>query len=387
MIENRQKIIISSYDDVKHPVYAGGGAYAVREIAKYLSRSYEIEVITGNYPGAENSNFDGVRYTRIGPSFLGARFNQLLFHFILPYYVKTKIFDLWIESFTPPFSTSLTPLFTSKPVVGLVHMLSAKDMVRKYYLPFNIVEAIGLKHYKYFIALTESILKQIRKYNTAANIQIIGNGVHAPKTLDNNVDSPEKKYLTFIGRIEINQKGIDLLLQSYSKLIKKKNIKLVIAGSGPKCQLKTLNKLISLHKLTDKVILTGRIGNEQKDKLFRQTLVGIIPSRFETLSITALEMMSYGIPLVTFDIPGFAWAPSGSIVRVEQFDTDKLSNAILQLLQAKTIRENLSKHAVKYANLQNWESVGFKYEEFISEILRINEASNKNRKSANNIDA
>ena len=34
-------------------------------------------------------------------------------------------------------------------------------------------------------------------------------------------------------------------------------------------------------------------------------MIGIVPSRYETFSVVALEMMAYGIPTVVFDIDNF----------------------------------------------------------------------------------
>ena len=127
-IKDKPKIIISSYDDLKNPYYAGGGAVVVHEVFKRLKESYKVKVITGKYPGSIDEIVDGVVYERIGTNFFGPRLGQLIFQVILPFYALTEKFDLWVESFTPPFSTAFLPLFSKKPVVGLVHMLSAQDM-------------------------------------------------------------------------------------------------------------------------------------------------------------------------------------------------------------------------------------------------------------------
>ena len=221
MTNKKLKIIFSTFDDIKNPIYAGGGAFAIHEVAKHLGKKYDVTVVCGNYNGAKNENIEGVDYKHIGLTFFGSRLAQLFFHFTLPFYVLTERFDLWIESFTPPFSTSFTPLFTRKPVIALVHMLGADDMTRKYHLPFSIIENFGLKFYKQFIVLTKYSMKKIRRYNSSAQIQIIGNGVNLPiqpNHLSNNGN------LSFLGRIEVDQKGIDLLLEAYSKLLKKIDI-------------------------------------------------------------------------------------------------------------------------------------------------------------------
>ncbi|MBX7180163.1 MAG: glycosyltransferase, partial [Saprospiraceae bacterium] len=122
-----------NYDDIKNPYYGGGGALAVHEVAKRLAaRQHEVLVLTGKYPGCKDEIIDGVQYKRIGFHLLDARVGQLAFHFSLPWYAARLQYDIWVESFTPPFSTALLPLFTNKPVVGLTHLLGGKAMKLKY---------------------------------------------------------------------------------------------------------------------------------------------------------------------------------------------------------------------------------------------------------------
>ena len=114
MKKDKKKIIFSTYDDVDNPYYGGGGAHAISEIAKRLASFFDVTIITANYPGGKNIRKDGIRYKRIGPSFVDPRTGQLIFSLLLPWYARHEEYDIWFESFTPPFSTSFVPLFTKK---------------------------------------------------------------------------------------------------------------------------------------------------------------------------------------------------------------------------------------------------------------------------------
>src|SRR4051812_43402090 len=97
-----KKVIISSYDDLKNPYYAGGGAYAVHEVAKRLAQKYHVEVLTSSYPQAKDEKVNDVSYKRIGVPRFGPYLGQLIFQARLPFYARTLDYDLWIENFTPP---------------------------------------------------------------------------------------------------------------------------------------------------------------------------------------------------------------------------------------------------------------------------------------------
>src|SRR5438046_2109760 len=103
----KKRIIFSNYDDLKNPYYGGGGAFAIHEIAKRLTTDYHIKVLTGKYPGSEDEIKDGVFYQHIGLSLKNPQVDQLLFQLCLPIFIMRERYNLWLESYTPPFSTSL----------------------------------------------------------------------------------------------------------------------------------------------------------------------------------------------------------------------------------------------------------------------------------------
>src|SRR5947209_2354 len=112
--KNKLSIIISSYDDIKNPVYGGGGAQAVHQLAKKLAARYTVTVLTGTYKKAKNEMVDKVLYKRVGSDIFGHKIGQLLFQYALLRHAKKGNFDIWIESSTPPFTFSLLPLFCKK---------------------------------------------------------------------------------------------------------------------------------------------------------------------------------------------------------------------------------------------------------------------------------
>jgi glycosyltransferase involved in cell wall biosynthesis len=363
----KKHIIISSYDDISHPVYAGGGARAVFEVASRLTSSYSITVITGNYPGAKNKKMGGVMYKRIGPANINPKLGQLVFHMLLPIYVKKEFFDLWIESFTPPFSTSFLQLFTHKPVVGLAHMLASEDMQRKYKLPFHYIEKIGLKTYKQVIAITHESRKKISSIHPKASVYVISNGVN-----EVSVPHPKstKKHILFMGRIEYDQKGLDLLLDAYTTIADKTSQTLVIAGVGHTKDLQQLKKYINSHQLEKKVQLVGRVSGTKKDRLFKEASLVVIPSRFETFGTVALEAMAYNIPLIGFNIRGLTWIPANCMIKVKPFDSKKLGEKMLYVLHDKKSRHELSAASKKMIKSYSWNTIAKQYKDIIQAILQ-----------------
>lgn len=364
----KPRIIISSYDDIGNPTYGGGGAIAVDAVAKRLAKHYQVTVMTGSYPGAKNITRNKVSYVRLGSSLFGPKIGQLLFQLCLPLKVLTYKYDLWIESFTPPFSTAFLPLFTTRPVIGLVHMLAASDMERKYNLPFKKIENLGLKLYRHFIVLSESSKAEIMIQNKSANYLVEGNGVEMPVGIKSYAKRPQE-YLLFMGRIEVDQKGLDLLLIAFKQIIKSYPLRLKIAGSGSPAELAKLDTLINDLGLASSVDIVGRVSGVAKDKLYQAAKLVLIPSRYETFSLTALESLSYGIPLVCFDIPGMSWLDPKIVAKAKEGSAKSYASKILKLLSDPSLAKEISTLSIATAKKYTWNNVAEEYHSFIREIL------------------
>lgn len=365
---DKPSIVVSSYDDLENPDYGGGGAIAVHEISRRLSKKFRMTVITGRYPHSVDKVVDGVTYLRTGSSLFGPKIAQLLFQLQLPKYLKTLPYDVWIESFTPPFSTTLLQRYTQKPVVGLVHMLSGEDMKRKYHLPFDLVEKAGLKTYRRLVAVSDPLKEKLVRLSPSAEVVTITNGV--TRVCRATPDLKDKTHLLFLGRIEINQKGLDLLLSAYKSLSAEYPYPLVIAGSGAKKELHDLKALIKKQGLTGRVRLVGKVNGLQKAELIRHAVCIINSSRFETFSLVALEALACGVPLVCFNITGLNWIPGGCAFRTPVFDLGRLAANILRASRDTSTRKKYIARGLKFSSRFSWDKSARNYASYLTRLLK-----------------
>jgi phosphatidyl-myo-inositol alpha-mannosyltransferase len=366
---DRKQIIFSNYDDIKNPFYSGGGARSIHEVAKRLAKDFEIRVITGKYPGSIDEKVDGVIYKRIGTTFFGPRIGQIIFSLLLSLRVFSAEYDVWIENLTPPFGPSLLPLISSRPVIALVHMLPGKDMWRKYRIPFLWFERIGLKFYQNFIVLTEEIKEIVKKHNKKALLTVIPNGVNLPDV----IEKFDSKHILFLGRIEVNQKGLDLLIGAYGKIAKKTSYRLVIAGEGSPREVRKLKLLIANSGCSDKIDLVGKKEGEKKADLFKGAIAAIIPSRFETFSLVALEAFSSGVPIITFDLKNLNWIPETCAIKVPAFNEESLAVSIEKIILDEGAREEMASNAREFAKKFSWDSIALSYADYINSIIEKDE--------------
>lgn len=359
--------MFSNYDDLRNPWYGGGGARAIHEIARRLAERHQVHVVTGRYPGSRDALVDGVRYTRIGTAALGPYLAQLSFFCLLPWMVRKLEFDVWIESLTPPFSTACLQRFTSKPVVVLTQVLAGEGMRRKYRLPFDRIERWGLQSYRYAIAVSPCLAKRLRKINPQLVIKVIPNGTDRTNIEREVKSSPE--HVLFLGRIDVTQKGLDLLLDSYALVARKIQVPLVIAGSGTKIDTNFLQRRITELGLTNYVRFVGRVEAQEKEDLLSRAICLVLPSRFEASPLVVIEAFCFQLPIVLFDISDLAWVPDECCVRVPAFDTRAFANAIEQLVRSPDLRSELGQRAKVEAAKFDWDRLARAYDDFLNSLL------------------
>jgi glycosyltransferase involved in cell wall biosynthesis len=353
-------VVISSFDSPSNPHYNGGGAAVIAMMATRLARHYEVTVLTAGQRSG-TSVHDGVCYRRLPIGWAGPRGGQLLYHAILPFAARRIPHDIWIESFTPPFSTSFVPIFSRKRVVGFAQGLSGKDMWGRYRIPFFLIERFGLRFYRDMVVLNSADYTLVRRYNPSATVRVIPNGIDLPFVDEAQIGRGE--HILFLGRIDIWVKGLDLLLEGYRK--SGVDMPLLIAGSGTPRDERWLADQIAANK--GDVHWVGRVTGQHKQDLLERSSFVVMPSRRETFGLTALEAMSFGKPVVHFDLPPLRWIEGDT--RVPSFDIDMFAHEIRYLAGDEAARRVLGRRGHAAAQRYSNDAAADRYLALVEELL------------------
>jgi glycogen synthase len=280
---------------------AGGGSVRTREIDRRLAADgIAVTVLTTRWPGCVDGEHEGVRYEHVGIGRGRNRLTRLLGYVaMLPLAVRRHPdADLVVEDFLPPFSSMAAPLWTRRPVVGMVQWLHAREKTRQYKLPFHLVERAAVRTHRRLVAVSEGTAERLTAMNPRAVVDVIGNGV------DRSLfDQPAQlgRDVLCIGRLELGGKGLDLLLTAWAQVRDQVDGDLVIAGSGP--DEARVRQLADRLGVTGRVRFTGWVGGADKARLLAASRLVVVPSRAETFGIVAVEALAAGTPVVAFDIP------------------------------------------------------------------------------------
>jgi len=199
----------------------------------------------------------------------------------------------------------------------------------------------GLACADFVVCLTEHDAFLFSKYN--CHSCCIGNPVNINHSEHCNL---ERKQLLAVGRIEIEHKGLDLLLDAFD-LANVPEWTLNITGDGNDRQA-LVEKIIGLKKC-DKVLLKGQLLDNNLLQEYKNSSIFIMTSRWEGFPLTMLEAMSFGLPIISTPVTG-----PKEILRdgefgllAKSFSIDDIAEAIQTMTGSLEQRQHYSAQSLK----------------------------------------
>lgn len=155
-------------------------------------------------------------------------------------------------------------------------------------------------------------------------LTVIYNGTDCSETNPYNEDG---NLVLFVGHVS-KEKGIFDLLNALQSINSKLNpaIEIVLCGTD---RTKGIEGEIKKRSLSNRVRMKGWISKRELQDLYKRTVMCVLPTYFEALSMTVIESMSQGIPIITTDISTMTELLGDEIEKFVPGDVAKLSMLIL----------------------------------------------------------
>lgn len=163
-----------------------------------------------------------------------------------------------------------------------------------------------------------------------------------PETSDEEGD-----FILSLGRL-VETKGLKYLVEAMTEV----DSKLIICGKGP--EESKLKRQIRNLGLEDKIEMKGYVSEEEKSFLMSTCKFFVMPSLFESLGLAAVELMSYGRPIIASDVNGLPNTVGDGGIIVPSKDSLALVNAMNDLLNDDEKRISLRSVARKHAETYDW---------------------------------
>lgn len=172
----------------------------------------------------------------------------------------------------------------------------------------------------------------------------------------NNIE--RKKQIISVGRLS-PEKGFDRLLFIWKKFsVKNKNYILKIVGDGP--EKENLVQLAKFLNVSDSVVFTGYLSNDETVKEIRKSKVYVMTSVFESFGIVLLEAITHGTPIVAYDVR----VGPRSIIRdeyngflVKENDVESFVKKLEILTKEDDVYNGMSKNAIVSSELYSEEKI------------------------------
>ena len=161
------------------------------------------------------------------------------------------------------------------------------------------------------------------------------------------ISEEEGDFILSLGRL-VRTKGLDHLI----KAMKDVDAKLIICGKGP--DEKRVADLIVKHGLSGRIEMKGYVSEEEKARLMGTCKFFVMPSLFESFGLAAVELMSYGRPMVCTDVNGLPDTVKDGGMTVPPKDPKALADAMNRLLSDPDERRKLANAARIQAETFNW---------------------------------
>ena len=208
------------------------------------------------------------------------------------------------------FPTYLTRFcgISNLPVVATTHSDAGRPSIRKTMFDI-IVPRLSIRFAQKIIAISnheKQVL--IRRGVSSDRIVVIPNGIDVEEIDSKNPKSRKhdnRRTLMYSGRIDVEQKGLDILIEAFARLISvNPEIELVLMGPDWNDSTRRLRQLASKLGIDEKVHFMGYLERKDYLKNLRSADIFVLPSRFEPFGIVLLEAIASSVPIVASNAGG-----------------------------------------------------------------------------------
>ncbi|MEU8382886.1 glycosyltransferase family 4 protein [Streptosporangium sp. NPDC048865] len=372
---------------LQHAYGMGGTIRTVLNLAGHLARERDVEIVSVIRtarepffpipPGVRVSFLDD----RTGPRGPVARLLSRLPSVLIPrqeniHRAVSLRTDLLMVRFLRSMRTGV--LISTRPGFNLITALFAPPGVitvgqEHVALGVHAPEVVRLIRRRYgrldaFVTLTQ---KDLEHYRGALRTRP-GRLLRIPNAvtpLAGDVSELDQKVVIAIGRM-VHAKGFDLLVKAWKPVSEAHpDWVLRLYGRGRPEAERRLRDRIEEAGLSGTMLLMGsspEIGVE-----LARSSIHVVSSRHEGFSMTILEAMSKGVPVVSFDCPH---GPGEVIVHghngllVPRGKPAALAEALRRLIEDRELRRELGGNAVLTAAGYGLDTVGARWDELLSEL-------------------
>ena len=235
--------------------------------------------------------------------------------------------------------------------VGLVSGGSRSFLLRRVNDAISV--ALLRKYADLIFVMNQSIKDFLISYRVEeSKILLTNNGVDK---ITSKVDSESQLFeACFVGRLEKDKGVFDLVAiwKAVSGLIPTANLAIIGDGS----EKDHLVELIEKEQLQERITLCGYLGEERFEVMSKSKLL-LLPSYIESWGTVIVEAMSYGLPVIAYDLQELRVLWGSNISYVSTGDKKTFTEMVVGLLCDTDLRSKLSRQGLKRSKDFLWTDI------------------------------
>jgi glycosyltransferase involved in cell wall biosynthesis len=307
-------------------------------------------------------------------------------------YIEHARYQLWKQLILPlkAFFKNCDIVFCTDNCVPLLHLgyktipvfhdafcFESPEAYGKLWLWLYMKTAVpAAKRSPFIITPTAWSKKQINHFTQIHNDKLVVI-YEGPKELEHNggANNAEQllssfslsagNYILHVGSM-FKRKNIPMLIDAFAKVKSSgyTNLKLVLAGPTPSnnfdSDFKLIMDAIETHKLTDEVVLTGYLSNQQLGELYQNALTYVFPSVNEGFGIPILEAFKNDLPVLVANNTCLPEVGGNAVLQFDPFNSDDIAKKIQTVFDNADLRKDMISKGRERLKLFSWELTAIK---------------------------
>lgn len=254
---------------------------------------------------------------------------------------ENNVKNVVLTDLTSTFAKKIRKKLPNINIVSWIHMQS-DAFFEVQYKEYSRELKQGLSAVDLLVSLTPSQASDYRKHTK--------NTVYIPNPMPDiskNLADLKTKTILIVARIDIKHKGLDYLSSFVDYLPNDWQIKVV--GSGKPEDEKVFKNIVD--QSNNRIIWEPAVDGEELSEKYQQASVFLMPSRFEGFPLTLGEAMSYGLPIIAFDLDGTRTilkdGDENYGILVDRGNVEMLGKKMISLINDERLRTEMSDKSIK----------------------------------------
>ncbi|NWF86727.1 glycosyltransferase family 4 protein [Candidatus Bathyarchaeota archaeon] len=378
------------------PAIYGGGEYIFFQWAKELvRRGHRVFTVTQRLDGTQDYEIvDGIDVYRVGPSVAYEGILSVNIRDNVGYILEATVKGMLLLSrnyidlihsntYSPIIPGCICSTMFHKPHVVTFHDVYLlgrtkfwKEWTQQPSIP-RLTAFLGPIFERFALMLSgNSIIHTVSETskhdlvscNVKAPIVVISNAVDMEKFDTPKGDIQNHPQAIYIGRL-VFYKNLETVFEAFRQLRRTfPETKLIIVGDGPFRE--HLQKLAE--NLNDRIVFTGRVSEEEKLSLLKQSSFLVLPSLVEGFGIVILEAFACQKPALVSNIPPLSEIVEDGVdgFTIPPFESDLWAHKMLHLFMNPQLAHEMGlKGHEKLKRSYTIKRVADKLEEFYKSII------------------